>query len=91
MWPACSIADSWEPPKMKRYFSTNGEYFLEVVPTKISDKYWQWRQAKPDKKAKFKPEDTTIVHCHAKLFKIQLKDTIKVWEQKLINEMKSTQ
>ncbi len=85
--PTLVLADSWEPPKTKRYFSANGQYFIEIVPTKIPEKYSQWRMATPKRKAKFKPTDTTIIPCHARFFKIQDKDTIKLWEQKLINHI----
>jgi hypothetical protein len=79
------FADSWVEPKIKRYYSTDSSYFVEIVPTRIPAKYWDWKGEKPKKKHKYTAEDTSIVHSHAKMFRIENKDTIKVWEQKLIN------
>jgi hypothetical protein len=78
-------ADFWEDPKVTDYFSENGEYFVRVYPTEIPAKYWKWQKANQRRKAKFSKEDTTIIMCHATLFKIQGKDTLVVWEHRLIN------
>jgi hypothetical protein len=79
------FADSWSKLTIKRYYSTDSSCFVEIVPTRIPVKYWDWKGAKPKKKQTYTAADTTIVHSHAKMFKIDNKDTIKVWEQKLIN------
>ena len=79
------FADSWVEPTKKRYYSPDSSYCVEIVPTRIPVKYWEWKGAKPKKKHKYTAADTTIVHAHAKMFKVENKDTIKVWEQKLIN------
>ena len=81
-----SGADEWPIPEIKRYYSINGHYMLKVIPTKIPTKYYQWREAKPKKKAKFSPSDTTIIHCHASFFKID-KDTTEIWTRNLINSI----
>lgn len=78
-------ADSWSEPTVKRYHSNDSIYFVEIVPTKIPEKYWEWKGAKPKKKHKYSPADTTVVPAHAKMYRIENRDTVKVWEQKLVN------
>jgi hypothetical protein len=79
------FADSWTEPTIKRYYSKDSVYFVEIVPTKIPEKYWEWKGAKAKKKHKYTPADTTIIHSHAKMYRIENRDTVKVWEQKLVN------
>ncbi len=79
-------ADEWPNPEIKRYYSANGLFMLKVIPTKIPDKYYQWLAAKPKKKARFSPSDTTIVHCHASFYRID-KDTSEIWTRNLINSI----
>lgn len=82
-----SRADVWPLPSIKRYYSQNRKYMLKVTPTIIPDKYWKWRSAKPKRKKRFKAKDTTIIRCHATLFKVSVNDTVKVWTQNLINRI----
>lgn len=79
------FADSWSEPTIKRYYSKDSVYFVEIVPTKIPGNYWKWKGAKPKKKHKFTSADTTIIPAHAKMYKIENQDTLKVWKQKLVN------
>jgi hypothetical protein len=60
---------------------------LRVFPTEIPENYSKWKAAKPKKKEKFAPKDTTIILCHAILFKTTDSDTTVIWEKKLINQI----
>ncbi|VAW27331.1 hypothetical protein MNBD_BACTEROID06-578 [hydrothermal vent metagenome] len=81
-----SKADSWKKPKVTRHFSENGEFMLKVVPRYIPKKYYKWVKAKPNRKKRFKIQDTTIIHCHAILYKVNgARDTVEIWNKKLIN------
>lgn len=42
---------------------------------------------KTKKEKKFTSEDTTIIRCHAILFKVTGSDTTIIWEKKLINRI----
>lgn len=81
------VADTWKSPETKNYFSENRKYFVKVFPTSTPEKYYKWRTAKPKKKSKFSEKDTTIILCHAILYKIEGADTIEIWKQKLINRI----
>jgi len=79
------LADSWLPPSTKTYYSENKEYMLRVFPTKIPDKYWDWESSSKRKKKRFEAKDTTIIKCHAILYKLDSQDSIQVWNKFLIN------
>lgn len=81
------LADSWPNPEITDYYSENGLFMLRVYPTEIPANYSKWLVAKPKKKVKFPAKDTTIIHCHAVLFKTTDLDTIIIWEKKLINRI----
>jgi hypothetical protein len=78
-------ADFWLPSEIRRYFSDNHLYYLEIYPAQIPDKYYEWKSAKPKKKSKFTAKDTTIIQCCAKLYKVSENDTTQVWERNLVN------
>ena len=80
-------ADSWELPKTRDYYSSDSSYLLRVVPTIIPAKYWEWQAAKPKKRSRYSPQDTTIVHCYATLFHRVQKDLVPVWKQDLVNRI----
>ena len=82
-----SLADSWSPPKTKRYYSPDSSYFVDIVPQHIPTKYYAWRGAKPHKKHRFAATDTIVTPCSAAMFRLQGPDTVKVWEQQLINRV----
>lgn len=48
-----AIADSWLPPKVKEYYSSDSSYYVRVVPREVPEKYWDWVEASPKKKKKF--------------------------------------
>jgi hypothetical protein len=79
------FVDSWSEATIIRYYSEDSVYFVEIVPTKIPEKYWEWKGAKPKKMHKYSPADTTIIQSHAKMYRVENRDTVKVWEQKLVN------
>jgi hypothetical protein len=81
------IADSWNNPKTERYFSKDSTFMVKVIPTYIPEKYSKWVTAKPKKKKTFSEKDTTIIPCHAILYKIEKKDTVEVWNKQLINRV----
>ena len=87
LWAQAVFADSWAAPTQKRYYSADSTYFVEIVPLYIPDKYYKWQAAKPSKKHKFAATDTTLVPCHATMFRVENRDTTKVWEEKLINRV----
>jgi len=83
-----SYADSWAYPKVTRYYSEDSSHMLKVVPKYIPEKYNNWVTAKPKRKRKFTAQDTTIIPCHAILYKINgSKDTVEIWNKKLINRI----
>jgi len=69
------FGDTWRNPELTDYYSENGQYMLRVFPTEIPENYSKWRVAKPKKKDKFTAKDTTIIRCHAILFKTTDSDT----------------
>lgn len=81
------MADYWDPPKTRRYYSPDSSWFAEVVPLYTPVKYWTYRDAKPRRRHKFTAADTVIVPCHATMFRLQGSDTLKVWEKQLINRV----
>lgn len=83
----CAFADSWADAEVKKFYSNNGKYIVEVYPTVIPQKYYKWAFAKPKKKSKFSAQDTTIIYCHAILYEITETETIKIWDKKLINRV----
>jgi hypothetical protein len=80
-----SIADVWELPKIKRYFSEDSIYMVKVYPLQIPEKYSKWKSARPNKKKRFTEKDTILTFCHAILYKIENSDTTEVWNKKLTN------
>ena len=80
-------ADSWNSPSVARYYSDNGQFMLKIMPTFIPDKYWDWKSSKPKKRIKYTAKDTVIIKCHAFLYSIKNKDTIEIWNKKLINDI----
>jgi hypothetical protein len=81
------IADSWNTPKIERYFSNDSTFMLKVYPTFIPEKFSKWNSAKPKRRKNFSEKDTTIIPCYAILFKIEKKDTVEVWNRGLINRV----
>ena len=86
-----ALADVWELPKTKRYFSKDSTFMVKVIPTQIPEKYWQWTKSKPNKKKNFTEKDTTIILCHAILYKIESPDTIEIWNKKIVNPIMPVQ
>lgn len=80
-------ADFWKSPSITRYYSDNGRFMLKVIPTFIPDKYWDWKSSKTKKRIKFTAKDTVIIKCHAILYSIENKDTIEIWNKRLINDI----
>jgi hypothetical protein len=60
---------------------------LKVYPTLFPKKYYKWLYAKPKKKLKFSSSDTTLIQCNATYYKIENRDTIEIWNKKLINQI----
>lgn len=81
------IADSWETPKIEKYFSKDSTFMVKVYPTYIPKNYWKWNLAKPNSMKHVSAKDTTIIHCYAILYKVTNKDTVEVWNKQLINRI----
>ncbi|MFA6924994.1 MAG: hypothetical protein WC223_12180 [Bacteroidales bacterium] len=81
------FADIWPEPKTQRYFSNNKYFFIEVIPRKIPEKYFNYIDAKHKHKnlKKFKQIDTILTPCTATLYEIKNADTIAIWSRQLIN------
>ena len=79
--------DTWRNPEITDYYSENGLYMLRVFPTEIPENYSKWKVAKTKKKEKFSAQDSTIIKCHAILFKTSDSDTTIIWKKKLINQI----
>lgn len=79
-------AGSWANPQIKDYSSENKEYVLRIYPTYKPEKYDKWKHSNPKKSKRFKAKDTTMVFCHAILYKTVETDTVRVWEKRLLNE-----
>jgi hypothetical protein len=60
---------------------------IRIIPVEHPDKYWDWKYSKPRKKSKFTATDTTMIPCHAILFKLIGTDTIQIWNKRLVNEI----
>jgi len=86
-----TLADVWELPKIKKYFSEDSTFMVKVIPTQIPEKYWKWKTSKPNKKKKFTEKDTTIILCHAIFNKIESSDTIEIWNKKIVNPIMPVQ
>ena len=80
------MADSWAPPKTKDYYNEDETYFVRIVPRTVPEKFWKWMNAKPWQKSRFSPADTTIIPCHAIMYKKTKNGDSLVWKKKLINE-----
>lgn len=81
------MADSWRASKVKDYYNSDSSYYVRVVPTEIPEKYWNWINASAKQKNKFSPQDTTIIHCHAMMFKKTAGGDSLLWNKKLINKI----
>ena len=93
-------ADIWDTPKEKVYYSENKSFKLIVIPTIIPDKYYQWNYFKNShvslniagqrRKKRFlksiMENDTILIPCYGKLYRISGADTILIWERKLLND-----
>lgn len=80
-------ADSWESPKVKVYYSADSSYFVRIVPKIVPERYWKWMNASTKRKERFSPQDTTIIYCHAMMFKrTKVGDTL-IWKENLINQI----
>ena len=88
--PLHMLADSWSIPLPHDYYNADSSYFLRVVPLYIPPKYHQWQQAKPKRKARFIPQDTLVVPCHAMLYQRTANGPHVVWKQDLINRVAPT-
>ncbi|MDR0790673.1 MAG: hypothetical protein LBO06_07765, partial [Bacteroidales bacterium] len=82
-----ALADSWMPPTIQKYYSNNGKYLLEIVPSILPDKYWQWQNASEEEKKIYLAEDTIRVPCYAVIYEVNEMGTKQVWKQKLLNEI----
>jgi hypothetical protein len=81
------LSDSWREPRETDYYSSDSTYYVKIIPRTVPEKYYKWLNASPRRKKKFSAQDTTIVPCHAKMFKkINTGDSL-IWEQKLINSI----
>lgn len=81
------MADSWAPPRTKDYYSKDKTYFVRIVPRTVPVKFWKWMNAKPRQKRRFTPVDTTIIPCHAIMYKKTKMGDSLVWKKNLINEV----
>jgi len=84
------LADESRIPLPHDYYSADSNHFLRVVPLSIPAKYYQWQQAKPKRKARFSPQDTLVVACHAILYQRTPNGPHIVWKQDLINQVAPT-
>jgi hypothetical protein len=82
-----AFADTWAPPKIKDYYSQNNKYFVRIFPKKIPEKYWEWKNAKPEDKNRFTIADTTIIPCHGIMYKLTLTGDSLIWRKELLNEI----
>ena len=42
-------ADTWDSPRIKKYYSGNQEFMLEITPTITPEKFYQWEYYKNNK------------------------------------------
>jgi hypothetical protein len=82
-----TMADSWTPPKIKDYYNLDKTFFVRIVPRTIPKKFWKWKEAKPVQKKRFNPTDTTIIPCHAIMYKRTKNGDSLVWRRNLVNEV----
>jgi hypothetical protein len=81
------IVDTWAPPKTTDYYNENKTHFVRIVPRTVPEKFWKWREAKPEQKKQFSPSDTTVIPCHAIMYKKTKSGDSLVWKKKLINQI----
>jgi len=94
-------ADTWDNPKVKKYYSENKEFKLVITPKMTSDKYYLWDYYKSNKhpqakkilrkKEKFlqniSGQDTILIPCAGELYRMNEKDSVLVWRRTLLNEV----
>ncbi|OON70715.1 hypothetical protein [Hymenobacter sp. CRA2] len=85
--PTLLLADSWAPPTTHDYYSADSSHFVRVVPLLVPDKYYQWRKAKPNRQKRFSSRDTTVVPCHAMLYRRTANGPQLLWQESLINRI----
>ena len=79
--------DTWLEPTIKRYYSSDSTYFVDIIPRKVPAKYYRWINATEKRKKRFHPSDTLITPCHAIMYKNTPDGIEQIWEQKLINRI----
>src|SRR5687768_17227638 len=80
-------ADTWAPPKISDYYSSDSTYFVRIFPQHIPEKYFKWLEASSKKKKRFLPADTLITPCYAQMYKKTKNGDSLIWEQNLINRI----
>jgi hypothetical protein len=81
------FSDSWREPRVIEYYSSDSTYYVKIIPRTVPEKYDKWLNAPARKKKKFTAQDTTVVPCHAKMFRKSHTGDSLIWEQKLINRI----
>lgn len=96
-----AIADTWDNPKVKTFYSDNKELKLIITPRKASDKYDLWDYYKSNnypqtkkvlrKKEKFmqsiSAQDTVLIPCTGELYRIKGTDSVLIWKRTLLNDV----
>ena len=96
-----AIADTWDNPKVKTFYSDNKELKLIIAPRKASDKYDLWDYYKSNnypqtkkvlrKKEKFmqsiSAQDTVLIPCTGELYWIKGTDSVFIWKRTLLNDV----
>ena len=82
-----TMSDTWGPPKTKDYYNAERTYFARIVPQTIPKDFWKWYNAKPKEKKRYNASDTTIIPCHAIMFKKTKSGDSIVWKKNLINKI----
>lgn len=75
----CIHADIWTLPEVRHYYSSDSTYCLTVFPTRFP--------AGRHKKKSEKEADSLASQCYAQMKRIEMNDTIILWEKRLINSI----
>jgi predicted enzyme related to lactoylglutathione lyase len=79
-------ADEWPISHIKKFYSNNCEYLLEITPSIKPDRYWEWKRASIEEKKYYSEIDTIIIPCYATLYKLYESGKSQIRKIPLLNE-----
>lgn len=81
-------ADSWDLPEPRKYYSSNREYCLRIIPRRLTSRYDYFRDGKDGKKNPGSPEGLKDNYCRAILYKRGSDEKYhQEWSIQLVNDV----